>query len=58
MSVHELLKALVVSSGNDAAVALAEHIAGSEEAFVARMNSRAEELRTQGHPFHKLYRII
>lgn len=44
MSVHEMFKALVVSSGNDAAVALAEHIAGSEDAFVSKMNSRAEEL--------------
>ena len=44
MSDHDLLKALVVSSGNDAAVALAEHISGSEEAFVAQMNDRAEAL--------------
>ena len=44
MSVHELLKCLVVSSANDAAVALAEHISGSEESFVALMNSRAAEL--------------
>ena len=44
MSVHELLKCVVVSSANDACVALAEHIAGSEEAFVARMNERAREL--------------
>ena len=44
MSVHDLLKAVTVASGNDAAVALAEHLAGSEEAFVARMNQRAAEL--------------
>ena len=44
MSVHDLLKSLVVSSANDAAVALAEHIASSEEAFVSKMNQRAEEL--------------
>ena len=44
MSVHEMLKSVVVSSANDCAVALAEHIAGSEEAFVARMNQRAAEL--------------
>lgn len=44
MSVHEMLKCVVVSSANDACVALAEYIAGSEEAFVALMNSRAREL--------------
>ena len=44
MSVHELLKCVVVASANDACVALAEHIAGSEEAFVSLMNSRAAEL--------------
>lgn len=44
MSVHDLLKAVVVASGNDASVALAEHLAGSESAFVERMNARAHEL--------------
>ena len=44
MSVRDLIKATVVASANDAAVALAEQISGSEEAFVARMNSRAAEL--------------
>lgn len=44
MSVHEMLKCVVVSSANDACVALAEHIAGSEESFVDRMNERAAEL--------------
>ena len=44
MSVRDMLKSVAVSSANDCAVALAEHIAGSEEAFVQRMNSRAEEL--------------
>ena len=44
MSVHDLLKATAVSSANDAAVALGEFIAGSEEEFVALMNSRAQEL--------------
>lgn len=43
-SFSELLHAAVISSGNDATVALAEHVAGSEEAFVERMNRRAEEL--------------
>ncbi len=44
MSVHDLLKATMVSSANDASVALAEHIAGSHESFVALMNQRAVEL--------------
>lgn len=44
MSIDEMLKAVVVSSANDCATALAEHIAGSEGAFVDRMNTRALEL--------------
>ncbi len=44
MRLHEMLKAIVVASANDATVAVAEHISGSEEAFVARMNQRAAEL--------------
>lgn len=44
MTVEELLKATAVASANDAAMALAEHIGGSEEGFVAMMNNRAAEL--------------
>ena len=44
MTVDELLKCVTVVSGNDAAVALAERVAGSESAFVDRMNRRAQEL--------------
>ena len=44
MSVGEMLKCVAVVSANDCCVALAEHIAGSEEAFVARMNERAVQL--------------
>lgn len=44
MSVTDMVKSVVIASANDAAVALAEHIAGSEEAFVAAMNKRAGEL--------------
>lgn len=44
MTVHDLLKAVAVASGNDAAVALAEYLAGSEQAFVDKMNQRAKEL--------------
>ncbi len=44
MSMDDMLKSVVVSSANDCATALAEHIAGSEEAFVSMMNQRAAEL--------------
>ncbi len=44
ITVDELLKCIAVASGNDAAVALAEHIAGSEEAFAQLMNKKAKEL--------------
>lgn len=40
----ELLKTVIVASANDSAVALAEHLAGTEESFVRLMNMRAEEL--------------
>lgn len=44
MSAEDLIKSVVIASANDAAVALAEHLCGSEEAFVERMNRRAREL--------------
>ena len=44
MSAHDMIKATVVASANDAAVALAEHICGSEDAFIEEMNKRAKEL--------------
>ena len=44
MTVRDLIKSVVIASANDAAVALAEHVMGSEEAFVRRMNERAAEL--------------
>ena len=44
MSVHDMIKAVVVASANDAAVALAEHICGSEEEFVSKMNEKAKSL--------------
>lgn len=44
MSVEDLLKAVAVNSANDAAVAIAEYVAGSEEQFVDLMNKRANEL--------------
>ena len=44
MTVNEMLKGIAIASGNDASVAVAEHIAGSEEGFVNMMNKRAKDL--------------
>ena len=44
MTVHELLKATVIASANDACTALGEFVAGDEESFVAMMNEKAKEL--------------
>lgn len=44
MTVDDLIKATVIMSANDAAVVLAEAVAGSEEAFVAQMNEKAQQL--------------
>ena len=44
MSVSDMVKSIAVSSANDAACAMAEHLAGSEAAFVEKMNGRAAEL--------------
>jgi len=44
VTVHELLKGLIIQSGNDASVALAEHIAGTEGAFVQLMNQYAADI--------------
>lgn len=44
LSVRDMLKGIAVASGNDATVAMAEHISGTVEAFVDKMNNRAKEL--------------
>jgi D-alanyl-D-alanine carboxypeptidase (penicillin-binding protein 5/6) len=44
VSVEDLLRGLIIQSGNDSAVALAEHIAGSEDAFAGLMNAHAAQL--------------
>ncbi len=44
LSVTDMLKSVIVASANDATVAMAEHLAGTEEAFVSQMNKRAKEL--------------
>lgn len=51
MSVTDMLKSVAVSSANDCACALAEHIAGSETAFVEKMNARAKELGMENTHF-------
>lgn len=51
MSVRDLFKGIAVASGNDAVVALAEQIAGTEENFVALMNKRAKELGLKNTAF-------
>lgn len=43
-TVEDMIKCIIIASGNDAAVAMGEHIAGSEEAFVQMMNDKAAEL--------------
>ena len=52
VSVKELLKGLIIQSGNDASVALAEHVASSEEAFVELMNQHAERLNMNATNFN------
>ncbi len=51
MSVSDMVKSIAVSSANDCACAMAEHIAGSEAAFVDLMNSRAKELGMENTHF-------
>jgi len=54
-TVEELLYALMIQSANDAAVALAEHVAGSKEGFVRLMNEKARELGMIGTTFHSVH---
>ncbi len=51
LSVNDMLKGIAVASANDGCVAMAEHLAGSEDAFVERMNARAAELGMQNTHF-------
>ncbi len=51
MSVEELIKCMVIASANDATVAMAELVAGTETEFVRRMNARAEELGLRNTSF-------
>lgn len=54
-SVEDLLYALAIQSANDAAVALAIHVAGSTQEFIAMMNRRAEELGMDDTQFHSVH---
>lgn len=51
VSVEDLLRGMIIQSGNDASVALAEHVAGSEEVFVELMNQHAELLDMSNSTF-------
>lgn len=55
VSVAELMSAMLVASSNEAALVLAEGLCGSEEAFVARMNQRAEELGLRSAVFRSAH---
>ncbi len=52
---EELLRAALVESANDAAMAIAEHVAGSAEAFVTRMNRKARELGMEDTEYHGVH---
>lgn len=54
-SIEDLLYALSVQSANDAAVALAIHVAGSKEGFIALMNQQAQELGMKATVFHSVH---
>lgn len=54
MTLEDMLKSVVIASANDAAVALAEHIAGSVTAFVDKMNRRAAELGMKNTTFENV----
>ena len=66
VTVDKLLKGLIIQSGNDATIALAEHIAGSEDAFVTLLNAYAQEMgmknthfqNSTGMPHHKHYTTV
>ena len=51
VTVEDLLQGMIVQSGNDATVALAEYVAGSEDSFAALMNKHAEEIGLSGSHF-------
>ncbi len=54
MSAEDLIKSIIIASGNDAAVAMAEAVAGSESEFVSRMNEKAAELGMASSKFYNV----
>lgn len=57
LTAHEMLKAICVVSANDCTVAMAEYLAGSQEAFVAKMNEKAQELGMKDTTFKNCHGI-
>lgn len=57
LTVDEMLKAICVVSANDCTVAMAEYLAGSEEAFVNQMNAKAKELGMNDTTFKNCHGI-
>lgn len=57
MTTKEMLKGIAIGSGNDASVAMAERIAGSEDAFVDMMNAKAKELGLK-HTHFKIQQVF
>ena len=55
MSFEDMLIAIAVGSANDACVAVAEHLEGSHEAFVARMNAKAKQMGLKNTHFVNAY---
>ena len=56
VKVEDLLRGMIIQSGNDACVVLAEGLAGSEQAFVEQMNEKAKKLGLNGQPFRQCRR--
>ncbi|MBA3010209.1 MAG: D-alanyl-D-alanine carboxypeptidase [Proteobacteria bacterium] len=54
-TLEELMKAIIIASGNDAAYAVAEHISGTVEAFVEEMNKKAKSLGMNDSEFHSVH---
>jgi serine-type D-Ala-D-Ala carboxypeptidase (penicillin-binding protein 5/6) len=54
-SLEEMMKAVLVASGNDAALAVAEHLAGTKDAFIKLMNEKAKALNMVDTQFHSVH---
>jgi serine-type D-Ala-D-Ala carboxypeptidase (penicillin-binding protein 5/6) len=55
VKVEDLIKGIAIASGNDACIALAEHMAGSEEAFVKKMNEKAQQIGMKDSVFQNCH---